>query len=102
MNNAIPYQKCPKCDGQGTTCKPPYISGDQYTWSSSALNFVCNVCEGRKIIPMFAPQSEIDEFIAFIKKNYHEAVFSEMWFENGSNAEHSLDEVLEKFKERDV
>ena len=30
----VPYQLCPKCNGQGTVSKPPYIAGDVYEWSS--------------------------------------------------------------------
>lgn len=49
----IPYQKCPKCDGQGTVSKPPYIAGDVYQWSATQCTFTCDVCNGAKIIPMF-------------------------------------------------
>ena len=49
----VPYQLCPKCNGQGTVSKPPYIAGDVYEWSSSSCQFQCDVCNGQKIIPMF-------------------------------------------------
>ncbi len=49
----VPYQKCPKCDGQGTVSKPPYLAGDVHQWSASSLSFSCDVCNGAKIIPMF-------------------------------------------------
>lgn len=49
----IPYQCCPKCNGQGTVSKPPYIAGDVYEWSSSSAVFPCDVCNGAKIIPMY-------------------------------------------------
>lgn len=48
----VPYQICPKCHGQGTTNKPPWVAGDQMTWdSTTAMNHICNVCNGAKIIP---------------------------------------------------
>ncbi len=47
-----PFQKCPKCNGQGTVSKPSYVPGDVSQWSSSATSFVCDVCNGAKIIPM--------------------------------------------------
>ena len=49
----IPYQKCPKCDGQGSVNKPPFIAGDQERWDTSELKlYTCDVCKGKKIIPM--------------------------------------------------
>lgn len=50
---AVPYQLCPKCNGQGQVSKPPYIAGDVHEWSSSSCIFPCDVCNGSKIIPMF-------------------------------------------------
>ena len=29
----VPYQLCPKCNGQGQVSKPPYIAGDVHEWS---------------------------------------------------------------------
>lgn len=57
--HAVPYQLCPKCNGQGTVSKPPYISGDVHQWSSSSCQFQCDVCQGQKIIPMFIIPEEI-------------------------------------------
>lgn len=45
------WQKCPKCDGQGTVSKPPWIAGDVYEWSSTSVSHQCNVCNGAMIIP---------------------------------------------------
>jgi hypothetical protein len=56
----VPYQLCPKCNGQGTISKPPYISGDVNQWSSSSSQFQCDVCQGQKIIPMFILPEEIE------------------------------------------
>jgi DnaJ-class molecular chaperone len=44
------YQKCPKCDGQGIVSKPPWVAGDQHQWCSSSTSFVCDVCNGKKVI----------------------------------------------------
>lgn len=49
----VPYQLCPKCNGQGQVSKPPYIAGDVPEWSSSSVIFQCDVCSGAKVIPMF-------------------------------------------------
>ena len=49
---SVPYQLCPKCNGQGQVAKPPYIAGDVHTWSSSQGIYECDVCNGSKIIPM--------------------------------------------------
>lgn len=45
-------QLCPKCNGQGTVSKPPYVAGDVHEWTSSSASFVCDVCNGAKIIPV--------------------------------------------------
>jgi hypothetical protein len=50
---AVPYQLCPKCGGQGTVSKPPYVAGDVHEWSSTSCSFTCDVCDGKKIIPMY-------------------------------------------------
>ena len=55
---SVPYQKCPKCDGQGTVSKPPYVPGDVNQWSSTSTTFTCDICNGQKIIPQFIPQIE--------------------------------------------
>lgn len=54
---AIPYQLCPKCNGQGQVTKPPYTPGDVHEWVSSSITFQCDVCNGSKIILMFQPTS---------------------------------------------
>lgn len=48
----VPYQLCPKCNGQGTVQKPPHIGGDVFEWTSTELLYQCDVCFGAKIIPM--------------------------------------------------
>ena len=44
------YQKCPKCDGQGTVSKPPWIPGDVNHWASTATSWPCDVCNGAKVL----------------------------------------------------
>ena len=44
------WQLCPKCLGQGTVSKPPYLAGDIFHWSSNQTSFQCDVCNGSKII----------------------------------------------------
>ena len=56
---AVPYQLCPKCNGQGQVSKPPYIAGDVHEWSSSSCIFLCDVCNGSKIIPMFIVSQDV-------------------------------------------
>ena len=48
----VPYQLCPKCNGQGIVSKPPYVAGDVNQWSATSSSFGCDVCGGAKIIPM--------------------------------------------------
>src|SRR5690606_21883237 len=50
QNYTDTWQLCPKCNGQGIVSKPPYIAGDQQTWSSSSAVHTCDVCNGNKII----------------------------------------------------
>ncbi len=57
--NFVPYQKCPKCDGQGIVSKPPFIAGDIESWLSDQTAWTCDVCNGSKIIPMvFIPNEK--------------------------------------------
>ena len=44
------YQLCPKCQGQGSVSKPPWLSAEQQAWSSTQTSWVCDVCNGAKII----------------------------------------------------
>jgi len=48
--------KCPKCDGQGTVSKPPYVAGDVHQWSSTSAVFPCNVCNGEMVL--FVPDEQ--------------------------------------------
>ncbi len=61
-NTMIIYQKCPKCDGQGTVSKPPWVDGDVNEWFSTTVGgYKCNVCHGAKIIPMPNKTLEINQ-----------------------------------------
>lgn len=44
------YQLCPKCGGQGAVSKPPYVPVDVHQWSSTQTSFVCDVCNGAKVL----------------------------------------------------
>lgn len=44
------WQLCPKCNGQGTVSKPPYLSGDVFEWTSAETQWTCDVCNGAKIL----------------------------------------------------
>lgn len=44
------WQLCPKCNGQGKISKPPFINGDIEIWMSSEMSYICDVCNGKKII----------------------------------------------------
>lgn len=58
MENYIPYQKCPKCDGQGIVSKPSHIAGDVNQWTSADTSYTCDICQGNKIIPMHKVESD--------------------------------------------
>lgn len=46
----MPYQKCPKCDGQGIVSKPPWVAGDVTTWVSSSAAYPCSACNGSGLL----------------------------------------------------
>lgn len=55
-------QLCPKCNGQGTVAKPPWIPGDVHTWNSGTTTpYRCNLCDGRKVIDSMAADPTGDE-----------------------------------------
>jgi len=65
----IPYQKCPKCDGQGIVSKPPHIAGDVNQWiSGGTTSYTCDICMGAKIILMHQIETE-DGCPYFISSN---------------------------------
>jgi len=45
------WQKCPVCDGTGLVSKPPWVTGDQQTWTDDLVGpFQCPLCQGLKVI----------------------------------------------------
>jgi hypothetical protein len=47
---ATPH-KCPVCNGQGKLQTPPWLPGDQETWSAGSIEvYECRVCKGTGII----------------------------------------------------
>ncbi len=44
------WQICPKCNGQGIVCKPPWIPAEVDQWSSTGENHQCNLCNGAMVI----------------------------------------------------
>jgi DnaJ-class molecular chaperone len=54
-----PYQLCPKCNGQGIVSKPSYVPGDVHEWNSTSSSFMCDVCWGSKIIPMYVLSQKV-------------------------------------------
>lgn len=58
-------QLCPKCNGQGTVSKPPYVPGDVDSWSSTASVFPCNLCNGAMVIqPVQSDAADFMEWAA--------------------------------------
>jgi len=49
-SSAAEWIKCPKCDGQGIVSKPPYVAGDQNTWTDTQTIHTCNLCNGSMVI----------------------------------------------------
>lgn len=43
-------QLCPKCNGQGIVSKPCWVVGDVTEWTSTALSYPCDLCNGAKVI----------------------------------------------------
>jgi hypothetical protein len=44
---------CPPCSGTGKVSRPPYLAGDQLTWSGGTNTidvYPCNACKGTGII----------------------------------------------------
>ncbi len=47
---SLPFS-CPTCYGHGTVQKPPWIAGDQLTWTGSSVElYQCPSCSGTGII----------------------------------------------------
>lgn len=63
---AVPYQICPKCNGDGHVMVQQWNGG--LTSISSGM-FTCDVCGGAKIIPMHVMNKEL---LKISSKNYGE------------------------------
>ncbi len=59
----VPYQLCPKCNGQGIVSKPPGIAGDVEQWSHTQTSFTCDVCNGAKIILQYSIPDNVTTII---------------------------------------
>lgn len=45
------WQLCPRCDGQGHTYRPPWVPGDQPTWTSNTTgSHRCPPCNGTGLV----------------------------------------------------
>lgn len=43
--------KCPRCNGVGTTYRPPWVPGDQQTWTATGTPiYECNLCTGTGLV----------------------------------------------------
>ena len=41
------WQKCPVCDGTGLMLRPPWVAGDQETWTDTQCGpYPCKICSG--------------------------------------------------------
>ena len=62
-------QLCPKCNGQGSVSKPPYVPGNSTTWLSDTSSYTCDLCNGAKVIyvpdkgcyPAYCPEKYMGE-----------------------------------------
>ena len=62
----IPYQCCPKCNGNG------YVQNFQMQSTSSVLTNMCDICGGAKIIPMFKhhPATDWDALLSRMQNKF--------------------------------
>jgi hypothetical protein len=49
---SLGWQLCPKCLGQGNVERPHGLPSTVTQWTSSQINFQCDVCLGKKIISL--------------------------------------------------
>lgn len=46
----VPH-KCPVCDGTGKVNKPPWVAGDQPSWTDTSSGpYTCHCCKGCGIV----------------------------------------------------
>lgn len=46
---ATPH-KCPICEGQGLVSRPPWLAGDQHTWTGDSAGYQCHACNGTGVV----------------------------------------------------
>lgn len=47
----VVWQLCPRCNGQGHTWTPPWLPGDQLTWTSTCTeSYQCRPCDGTGLV----------------------------------------------------
>lgn len=90
------FQLCPKCNGQGTVSKPPHIAGDVHEWTSDSCIFVCDVCNGEKILPL--PTNGEKEAIAELELFYYE--MGEDWhlWDEGEKGQYPIQRMFDAMK----
>jgi len=43
--------RCPVCDGSGLVSRPPWVAGDQMTWTASGAGpYQCHACGGSGVL----------------------------------------------------
>lgn len=70
MDTTQKIQLCPKCNGQGTVSKPPWVAGDVHEWVSPSTSFVCNLCNGLKYLVLPVPDEPKAERWAVVRVDY--------------------------------
>lgn len=51
IDSVAAWQKCPRCDGQGHTAKPPWVPGDIPTWdATNTRGYTCPACGGAGVL----------------------------------------------------
>lgn len=74
-SGGVQWQKCPKCDGQGTVSRPPYIAGDVNEWTSSETHFECNLCNGKMVISDQSPTAPASS----VEDKFHAVEYAGYW-----------------------
>lgn len=108
ISSTSTFQQCPKCLGQGKTIKPPWVSGDVTTWSSSsAAHHVCNVCNGAMIIsvpPLLLSTNDDAKMLDWLQKlmtddsNYCEVFFAGLRNFSGKAISYQIESNPQVFK----
>lgn len=73
------WQLCPKCQGQKTVSRPPYLPADVQQWSATQTSWPCDICNGMGLLPPPSTPPATEE--------------AELWKEIGSKFLENLAEV---------